>query len=110
VNDETNNLDKLREFLKEEVQNEKKIALARSGFQSHNDNKTSFQRRNRNNGNDKVSTASALLTGSRGALVLFCEKTHESAKCSSADKLTLEEKTATVKKKNGCLACLGRNH
>ena len=40
----------------------------------------------------------------------FFVKKLESAKCSSADKLTLEEKTATVKKKNGCLACLGRNH
>jgi len=106
-------LDNLREFLKEEVENEQKIALAQSGFDSKGTSgrhkKSVHSRSKPHSTRENVPTASALFTGGK-SLCIFCDKSHESGKCGRAQSMTLQEKTQLVRDKNGCLACLKRNH
>ena len=107
-------LQRLREFLKEEVENEQKILLAQAGFQNEGESdrrKKSAPSKTKGNpqSRDKVPTAAALYTGEK-ILCIFCEKPHGSDKCGRAQSMSLQEKIQMVKNKNGCLSCLKRNH
>jgi hypothetical protein len=59
---------------------------------------------------EKVPTATDLLSGSERRLCVFCNKPHESKDCFSAPKLTLEEKKKKLSEKKACYACLMPGH
>ncbi|GFV95726.1 integrase catalytic domain-containing protein [Trichonephila clavipes] len=100
--DSARSLDKLLCFLRNEVQSEEMIKLARTGLGasrvSHPDEAD-------------CSTTAALVnfqdnSGRRNFRCIFCDKPHNSSECFSARKLPLEEKRKLLVQKHACFRCL----
>ncbi|GFT03027.1 putative RNA-directed DNA polymerase from transposon X-element [Trichonephila clavipes] len=104
--DSARSLDKLLCFLRNKVQSEEMIKLARTGLGasrvSHPDEAD-------------FSTAAALVnfqdnSGRRNFRCIFCDKPHNSSECFSARKLPLEEKRKLLVQKHACFRCLKTGH
>ncbi|GFV60237.1 integrase catalytic domain-containing protein [Trichonephila clavipes] len=104
--DSARSLDKLLCFLRNEVQSEEMIKLARTGLGasrvSHPDEAD-------------CSTAAALVnfqdnSGRRNFRCIFCNKPHNSSESFSARKLPLEEKRKLLVQKHACFRCLKTGH
>ncbi|GFS54439.1 putative RNA-directed DNA polymerase from transposon X-element [Trichonephila clavipes] len=108
--DSARSLDKLLCFLRNEVQSEEMIKLARTGLGA---SRVSHPRSHP----DEVdcSTAAALVnfqdnSGRRNFRCIFCDKPHNSSECFSARKLPLEEKRKLLVQKHACFRCLKTGH
>ncbi|KFM59784.1 hypothetical protein X975_08509, partial [Stegodyphus mimosarum] len=108
--DSARSLDKLLSFLRNEVQSEEMIKLARTGLGASR----SVHSRPHSDDPD-CSTAAALVnvqdnTGRRNLRCIFCEKSHHSAECFSARKMSLEDKRKLLAQKHACFRCLRVGH
>ncbi|XP_044760274.1 uncharacterized protein LOC123317730 [Coccinella septempunctata] len=97
-------------FLRSEVESEKRINLAQSSFYNKPVDKT---------GGGGLYTAAALYSasskdagkvGKKVPYCLFCTKSHWSQYCLKAQKLSLNERKNIVKEKKGCFVCLKQYH
>ncbi|GFT00488.1 putative RNA-directed DNA polymerase from transposon X-element [Trichonephila clavipes] len=109
--DSARSLDKLLCFLRNEVQSEEMIKLARTGLGA---SRVSHHPRSHPDEAD-CSTAAALVnfqdnSGRRNFRCIFCDKPHNSSECFSARKLPLEEKRKLLVQKHACFRCLKTGH
>ena len=97
-------------FLKNEVEGEERISLAKTGFKLNASNSKTSKASNE----QSIQTASDLFTSgqkvTRDESCLFCEKAHTSRDCFAASKMTLKEKQDLLKKKRSCFTCLKFGH
>ncbi|GFX49243.1 putative RNA-directed DNA polymerase from transposon X-element [Trichonephila clavipes] len=103
-------LDKLLCFLRNEVQSEEMIKLARTELGA---SRVSHPRSHPDKAD--CSTAAALVnfqdnSGRRNFRCIFCDKPHNSSECFSARKLPLEEKRKLLVQKHACFRCLKTGH
>ncbi|GFX76392.1 retrovirus-related Pol polyprotein from transposon opus [Trichonephila clavipes] len=108
--DSARSLDKLLCFLRNEVQSEEMIKLARTGLGA---SRVSHPRSHPDEAD--CSTAAALVnfpdnSGRRNFRCIFCDKPHNSSECFSARKLPLEEKRKLLVQKHACFRCLKTGH
>ncbi|GFV20636.1 putative RNA-directed DNA polymerase from transposon X-element [Trichonephila clavipes] len=108
--DSARSLDKLLCFLRNEVQSEEMIQLARTGLGA---SRVSHPRSHPDEAD--CSTAAALVnfqdnSGRRNFRYIFCDKPHNSSECFSARKLSLEEKRKLLVQKHACFRCLKTGH
>ncbi|GFT46850.1 integrase catalytic domain-containing protein [Trichonephila clavipes] len=108
--DSARSLDKLLCFLRNEVQSEEMIKLARTGLGA---SRVSHPRSHPDEAD--CSTAAALVnfqdnSGRRSFRCIFCDKPHNSSECFSARKLPLEEKRKLLVQKHACFRCLKTGH
>ncbi|GFW11214.1 integrase catalytic domain-containing protein [Trichonephila clavipes] len=108
--DSARSLDKLLCFLRNEVQSEEMIKLARTGLGA---SRVSHPRSHPDEAD--FSTAAALVnfqgnSGRRNFRCIFCDKPHNSSECFSARKLPLEEKRKLLVQKHACFRCLKTGH
>jgi len=117
-NSHSEKLKQLLLFLRNEVEGEQRISLAKTGFklielgtkkESRKDKKYQDER--------SVPTANDLFSGHNKVTshneknsCIFCEKNHESRDCFVAQKMSLNQKNDEIKKKNGCFFCLKVGH
>jgi hypothetical protein len=100
-------LTSLMKFLKVEVEAEDRVNLAKESLLQKKRGQDKIQSRSKE---EKVPTATDLLSGSERRLCVFCNKPHESKDCFSAPKLALEEKKKKLSEKKACYACLMPGH
>lgn len=115
----SDNLSLLLDFLRNEVESEKRINLAQSSF-SKESSENKWTVCTRMNNESKLYTAAALhiagskeQTGTIGKKIpfcIFCNKSHLSQDCLKAQKLSLVERKSIVKDKKGCFICLKQFH
>jgi hypothetical protein len=86
-------LTSLMKFLKVEVEAEDHVNLAKESLLQKKRGQDKIQNRFKE---EKVPTATDLLSGSKRRLCVFCNKPNESKDCFSAPKLTLEGKEKEV--------------
>ncbi|GFX74914.1 putative RNA-directed DNA polymerase from transposon X-element [Trichonephila clavipes] len=108
--DSARSLDKLLCFLRNEVQSEEMIKLARTGLGA-----SSVSHLRSHPDEADCSTAAALVnfqdnSGRRNFRCIFCDKPHNSSECFSARKLPLEEKRKLLVQKHACFRCLKTGH
>ncbi|XP_055942529.1 uncharacterized protein LOC129972416 [Argiope bruennichi] len=99
-------LESLMKFLKNEVENEDRIALAMEGFSLKENNKNIKIKRD-------LPTAAGLFSGNQKSVLkcAFCDKNnHESKECHVARNLDLSEKMNRLKKRGCCFRCLSNGH
>ncbi|KAF8766713.1 hypothetical protein HNY73_019750 [Argiope bruennichi] len=98
----SNDLDRLLDFLQDEVEGEERIVLASQSFDQPK--KSSFynsrQESNEKKFQTRVSSATDLLASNinKKKLCIFCTEEHNSWNCKKASKLTLHEKQSAVEK------------
>ena len=112
-----NRLKSLMKFLENEVRNEERIAIARSGFDlpqeaSKTSKSESKSEKKPKQNHNSVATASGLLSvrESKTFVCIFCSANHESADCQKAKKMSLSSRQDIAKEKSACFACLKLNH
>ncbi|XP_055943688.1 uncharacterized protein LOC129974919 [Argiope bruennichi] len=99
-------LESLMKFLKNEVENEDRIALAMEGFSLKENSKNIKIKRD-------LPTAAGLFSGNQKSVLkcAFCDKNnHESKECHVARNLDLSEKMNRLKKRGCCFRCLSNGH
>ncbi|XP_055947057.1 uncharacterized protein LOC129980699 [Argiope bruennichi] len=99
-------LESLMKFLKNEVENEDRIALAMEGFSLKENNKNIKIKRD-------LPIAAGLFSGNQKSVLkcVFCDKNnHESKECHVARNLDLSEKMNRLKKRGCCFRCLSNGH
>ncbi|XP_055924479.1 uncharacterized protein LOC129956576 [Argiope bruennichi] len=99
-------LESLMKFLKNEVENEDRIALAMEGFSLKENNKNIKIKRD-------LPIAAGLFSGNQKSVLkcVFCDKNnHESKECHVARNLDLNEKMNRLKKRGCCFRCLSNGH
>ncbi|CAL8069059.1 unnamed protein product [Orchesella dallaii] len=105
-------LERLMEFLKQEVAGKERIQLARGGFESCSEAHSKKQTRSR--GPEVIATAAGLFAGSnqneKETGCIFCGSNHNSDKCGKADKIPLGKKKQIVRRKRACFTCLQQGH
>ncbi|XP_055928686.1 uncharacterized protein LOC129959818 [Argiope bruennichi] len=110
----SNDLDRVLDFLQDEVEGEERILLASQSFDQSK--KSSFSNNSRESNEKKfqtrVSTATDLLASNlnKNKLCIFCTEEHNSWNCKIASKLTLHEKQSAVEKARCCFLCLREGH
>ena len=97
-------------FLKNEVEAEERITLARDAMKRTSEEKsygrpTMKPQKTLN----KVPSAAGLFVG-QAARCVFCEKQHSSSDCVSAQSMSLEKRRETLRSKNACFLCLKPGH
>ncbi|XP_054713434.1 uncharacterized protein LOC129222896 [Uloborus diversus] len=95
----TNDLDRLLEFLQDEVEGEERILIATRGFEPCK--KTNHF----NNRKEKHLTSNI-----NKKLCIFCSEEHKSWNCKKAANLTLQERQGAVENKRCCFLCLRDGH
>ncbi|XP_055940933.1 uncharacterized protein LOC129971324 [Argiope bruennichi] len=109
----SNDLDRLLDFLQDEVEGEERILLASQSFDQSK--KSSFSNSNLES-NEKfqtrVSTATDLLASNlnKKKFCIFCTEEHNSWNCKKASKLSLFFMQSSVKKARCCFLCLREGH
>lgn len=112
-NKSSNQLTKLLNFLKCEVDTEERVKLARSEFDACVGSKSSF------NSESSLPTAAALVSNTKpgkefsnpNSNCYFCDKSgHNTFECSKASKMSLDDKKEAIKKKGCCYICLRKGH
>ncbi|GFS30032.1 integrase catalytic domain-containing protein [Trichonephila inaurata madagascariensis] len=108
--DSVRSLDKLLCFLRNEVQSEEMIKLARTGLGV---SRVSHPRSQPDE--PDCSTAAALVnfqdnSGRRNFRCIFCDKPHNSSECFSARKMPIEDKRKLLAQKHACFRCLKIGH
>ncbi|XP_055948336.1 uncharacterized protein LOC129981504 [Argiope bruennichi] len=106
VDTKESRLESLMKFLKNEVENEDRIALAMEGFSLKENNKNIKIKRD-------LPTAAGLFSGNQKSVLkcAFCDKNnHESKECHVARNLDLSEKMNRLKKRGCCFRCLSNGH
>ncbi|XP_055929785.1 uncharacterized protein LOC129960390 [Argiope bruennichi] len=99
-------LESLMKFLKNEVENEDRIALAMEGFSLKENNKNIKIKRD-------LPTAAGFFSGNKKSVLkcVFCDKNnHESKECHVVRNLDLNEKMNRLKKRGCCFRCLSNGH
>ncbi|XP_055947155.1 uncharacterized protein LOC129980797 [Argiope bruennichi] len=99
-------LESLMKFLKNEVENEDRIALAMKGYSLKENNKNIKIKRD-------LAAAAGLFSGNKKSVLkcVFCDKSnHESKECHVARNLDLSEKIKRLKKRGCCFKCLCNKH
>ncbi|GBL66607.1 hypothetical protein AVEN_222571-1 [Araneus ventricosus] len=100
-------LENLMDFLRQEVNGEEIISLARSGFECQG----KFKRDVVNSKRNESPSASALISAPQERIkCVFCSNFHPSQDCGKAATMTREEKKTTVLRKGLCLVCLRNGH
>ncbi|CAL1273140.1 unnamed protein product [Larinioides sclopetarius] len=99
-------------FLKREVEGEERLQLARNGikFDFNNGN---WKSKKKQNLDEAVPTASNLFSGDmskRQFHCVFCDKSHESKDCFSAQNWSLDKKKEAISNKKVCYVCFKGNH
>ncbi|KAF8793913.1 hypothetical protein HNY73_001943 [Argiope bruennichi] len=97
----SNDLDRLLDFLQDEVEGEERILLASQSFDQSKKSSFSNSRRESNEKfQTRVSSATDLLASNlnKKKLCIFCTEEHNSWNCKKASKLTLHEKQSAVEK------------
>uniref|UniRef100_A0ABD2X9A7 Integrase catalytic domain-containing protein n=1 Tax=Trichogramma kaykai TaxID=54128 RepID=A0ABD2X9A7_9HYME len=110
-------LESLMKFLEEEVNNEQRMSLAKTGFSTKTEG-AAAERKSKNSSSASttgVATTAALHAGSSHAetvktVCIFCKEAHESDKCEKAKRMTLEQRQSIVKESKACFSCLKLNH
>ncbi|XP_071033106.1 uncharacterized protein [Parasteatoda tepidariorum] len=103
-------LQKLMNFLQQEVKGEELVVLARAGFGTSTKMKEPVAEKM------DLSTTAALVstthvnTGKINFICLFCGKKHLSQDCYFARKLSLEERRKVIYNKKACVSCLKLGH
>ncbi|CAK1601381.1 unnamed protein product [Parnassius mnemosyne] len=109
-----NQLTSLLNFLKNEVETEERINLARSDFNCIGTNHTLHREQI-----SSLPTAASLVSNIKpkesgkvvNVICCFCDKSnHSSFECSRANKMSLEDKKEAIKKKGCCYICLKKGH
>lgn len=99
-------------FLRNEVEGEERISLAKAGFKLTEGSVRKVKKKPSTEGS--VATASGLFSGGRKVgkqlCCIFCEKPHESRECFQAPKLPLSDKQEVLKRKKCCFTCLKTGH
>ncbi|XP_043469952.1 uncharacterized protein LOC122503458 [Leptopilina heterotoma] len=107
-------LTNLMKFLRSEVENEERILLAVRGFSSTSAESVArdekFVKRKSKPSSEEIPTAAGLVSIKEKTNCIFCDQEHESAECSFAKNMSLEERQKIVKSKNGCFNCLKTGH
>ncbi|KAF8778730.1 hypothetical protein HNY73_015426 [Argiope bruennichi] len=110
----SNDLDRLLDFLQDEVEGEERIVLASQSFDQPKKSSFSNSRRESNEKKfqTRVSSATDLLASNlnKKKLCIFCTEEHNSWNCKKASKLTLHEKQSAVEKARCCFLCLREGH
>ena len=91
-------------FLKEEVDNEQRLALVLQGF-DWSTAKSSGKSRSQD-----VPTASILLNGQEQKSCVFCKGAHATSSCSRARMIGIKERETLVAKARLCFRCLEKGH
>ncbi|GBM83902.1 hypothetical protein AVEN_199789-1 [Araneus ventricosus] len=110
---EDRSLEKLMNFLKQEVKGEEMVELARTGFLSPANQK----KKEAANKLDNYPTAATLVstnirnnTGKRNLLCIFCNKKHPSKDCLEARNMSIDEKKKCILKNRACFCCFSVTH
>lgn len=112
-------LNNLMAFMLSEVESEQRIGLAMSGFgvglnSNHKESKHTKKSFSQTQAMEpSMSTAASLVSFSKydkSLNCIFCEKSHKSLDCFSAQKMSLDEKTQIIKDKGCCFCCLKPGH
>jgi hypothetical protein len=105
-------LKQLLSFLRNEVEGEERISLAKAEFKLTEGSVWKDKKKPSTEGS--VATASDLFSGERNVGkqlgCIFCEKPHESRECFQAPKLPLSDKQEVLKRKKCCFTCLKTGH
>ncbi|GBO00251.1 hypothetical protein AVEN_145243-1, partial [Araneus ventricosus] len=94
-------LENLMDFLRQEVNGEEMISLARSGFECQG----KFKRDVFNSKRNEIPSATQ-----KRIKCVFCSNFHPSQDCGKAATMTREEKKTAVLRKGLCLVCLRNGH
>jgi len=104
----------LMSFLGREVENEERILMAKTCFESSDTqaSKDKDKKRMRCDQGQGVATAAGLLSvkESKAQPCLFCGEKHHSSSCEKAKGMDMDERSKIVKEKNGCFKCLKVGH
>ncbi|GBO26555.1 hypothetical protein AVEN_148045-1 [Araneus ventricosus] len=110
---EDRSLEKLMNFLKQEVKGEEMVELARTGFSSPANQK----KKEAANKLDNYPTAATLVstnirnnTGKRNLLCIFCNKKYPSKNCLEARNMSIDEKKKCILKNRACFCCFSVTH
>ncbi|GBM89273.1 hypothetical protein AVEN_180423-1 [Araneus ventricosus] len=110
---EDRSLEKLMNFLKQEVKCEEMVELARTGFSSPANQK----KKEAANKLDNYPTAATLVstnirnnTGKRNLLCIFCNKKHPSKDCLEARNMSMDEKKKCILNNRACFCCFSVTH
>ncbi|XP_021966107.1 uncharacterized protein LOC110861310 [Folsomia candida] len=102
----TTSLTSLMEFLRQEVRNEERISLARSGFGMTKDKKI---RSREDGGGDNYATSAGLFSGQKTECA-FCKKPHPTQDCFRAKTLSYDVKRQKLQEMKCCFSCLKVGH
>ncbi|XP_021947134.1 uncharacterized protein LOC110845079 [Folsomia candida] len=102
----TTSLTSLMEFLRQEVRNEERISLARSGFGMTKDKKV---RSKEDGGGDNCATSAGLFSGQKTECA-FCKKPHPTQDCFRAKTLSYDVKKQKLHEMRCCFSCLKVGH
>ncbi|XP_021959688.1 uncharacterized protein LOC110855589 [Folsomia candida] len=102
----TTSLTSLMEFLRQEVRNEERISLARSGFGMTKDKKSRLKE---DGGGDNYATSAGLFSGQKTECV-FCKKPHPTQDCFRAKTLSYNVKRQKLQEMRCCFSCLKVGH
>lgn len=104
-------IDLMMDFLRTEVEIQQKILLAQTTFQdSHTSSKKDGSgNRSKQDGTFKVPTL-AHFHVSEGAGCVFCERSHQSQDCITAQGKSVKEKISILKEKKRCFRCFRPGH
>ncbi|GFY51402.1 DUF1758 domain-containing protein [Trichonephila inaurata madagascariensis] len=99
-------LTNLMTFLRQEVQGEEMVVLARSGFtMQHGTRKKEFNPVPQKENSVDSATAASLVSlkpSGKKPMCIFCDKPHASHKCFCAKRLSLDERLKILSKKGAC--------
>lgn len=103
-------LQNLMRFLRNEVENEQRIALASEGFglRSTSIDASGMGKRGKSSESQTLPTASGLINCN--VKCVFCDGSHEADSCFKARKLSFDEKRRTLVEKSACFRCLKIGH
>ncbi|XP_055947035.1 uncharacterized protein LOC129980679 [Argiope bruennichi] len=110
----TRSLENLMTFLRQEVQGEEMVVLARTGFAANQiTRKKEYVAAPLNEISGDMATTAALVSlksTDNKVVCIFCDKPHPSHKCFSAKKISLNEKLKILSKKGACYSCLTKSN
>ncbi|CAL8117960.1 unnamed protein product [Orchesella dallaii] len=116
ANESEEELEKLMEFLKKEVQGEDNIKLACASFSSEPQKNIQVRGSKPVKQITPTPTAAGLLSTDdpeeklNASSCIFCNRNHLSELCGKADKISLDDKLKFIRRKRRCLVCLKPGH
>lgn len=107
-------LTNLMSFLEREVENEERILMAKTCFESSDTqaSKDKDRKKTKCDQSPGTATAAGLLSvkESKAQPCLFCGEKHDSSSCEKARGMDMDERARIVKEKSGCFKCLKVGH